>query len=383
MNNIKYKICNVVLDEKFIDGAIEGMDLFSDRWEMQWVVCQNSGQELKRIKKYSNRITQISENRILDFFQCNNFDAVILHNFAVIPPSIILKIPKKIKVFWFGWGYDIYNFPADKPFLKWNLYKPLTTKYINSSFDIRMNLLKMKIKDWLKGHGNSYSKALSRIDYFSGVVDFEYDLLKLNPNFRAQQVSFSYSDISFLHSFDCYEDYNGKNILVGNSAMPTNNHLDLIEYLKRVDLTDRKIILPLSYAGPKNYVKEVEKSYRAAFDNMVIALTSFMPFDEYLQYVQSCNTAIFFMERQQAMGNITASMKYGSKVFLSEKNPVYRYYKDLGLSIFSVEQDFNNENLTIPLSDFEINQNRSILKKMSDYNAYIAKLETIYNALRS
>lgn len=381
MKDDKFVICNIVPDEKFIDGIIDGMDLFSEKWETKWVICSGDSKKLVYIKNHANRIRRIVENSVVDFIENNRCDAVILHSFNVIPPWVIVQIPQNVKVFWFGWGYDIYNFPIYKPFLKWNLYKRLTSRYVR--FSIYMNLyhLKLIMKYVLNGYGNLYNKALSRVDFFSGVVDFEYGLLKNNPNFRAQKVQFSYSSLSDLQSFDSYEKYKGDNILLGNSAALTNNHLDIIEYLKKVELNDRKLIIPLSYAGPKVYMKKVEKAFKKAFDTNAVALMDFMPFDEYKHYIQSCSIAVFFMERQQAMGNIASALGHGCKVFLSDKNPVYQYYKDFGMSIFSVEKDFNNDALSAPLSDNEIEKNRAILTKLYGYNAYVEKLTTIYDAL--
>ena len=118
MRNGKYYICSIVPDEKFIDGAIEGLDLYSNKWDIQWIVCQDVNKELKLIKRHTDRIYIITENKVLDYITENNFDAVFIHSLGIISPFIIQKIPDKMKVFWFGWGYDIYNFPDYKPFLK-------------------------------------------------------------------------------------------------------------------------------------------------------------------------------------------------------------------------------------------------------------------------
>ena len=37
MGEKKYRICNIVPDEKFIDGAIECLNLYSDKWETNWI----------------------------------------------------------------------------------------------------------------------------------------------------------------------------------------------------------------------------------------------------------------------------------------------------------------------------------------------------------
>lgn len=380
---MKFKICNICADEKFIDNAIEGMDLFADKWNSLWIICQNTNNELKYIKKHINRITKVQENNVLNYISEYGFDAVILHSFGVISPAVIANIPLGIKVFWFGWGYDIYNYPKQRPFLKWNLYKPLTAKYLRPSLYKKGRSLVSKLLFTLKGNGRVYKRALNRVDYFAGIIEFEYDLLKSNPNFRAQKVSFVYSSICSVTSYGNFEKYDGRNILIGNSAADTNNHLDLLEHLKLLDLSDRKIILPLSYAGAEKYVSDVVNAYKSFFGDSVIALTSFMPFEQYKKYILSCNVAIFFMERQQAMGNIHSALKFGCKVYLSNKNPVYEYYKGLGFSVYSVEKELSNEHISIGLTDAEIDNNRFLLKNRYEYKSYLNKLETIYQAIKS
>lgn len=372
----KKNICNIVIDEKFIDEFIDYMDLYSDKWDTSWIICSHRVQEFKYIKK-TVRVKKIDEGDIVSYISKNRFDAVILHGLQVVKPSTILKIPKHIKLFWFSWGYDIYNFPINKPFLKWNLYKPLTAKFKKKSIDIQLYELKLKVKYTLKRYGKLYIEVLNRIDYFSG-LPFEFDLLKQIPEFRAQWVFFTYSSLSL---FKTFENYNGNNILVGNNAALTNNHLDCLEYLKRLNIGDRRIILPLSYGKTSNYVDVVEESYRKIFGDKVDILADFIPYDEYSKYIQSCSIAVFFMNRQQAMGNIKTALKTGCKVFLSKDNPLFSYLKDSGIYIFSVEQDLSDQSIATPLTEVEIKHNRDILISLFGYDACLQHLDTIYNAL--
>ena len=373
----KKNICNIVIDEKFIDETIECIDLYSDKWDTTWIICSHRVQDFQYIRKNTDRVNKIDEKDIIDYIKTNNFDAVILHSLQVVSPATILGIPKHVKLFWFSWGYDIYNFPINKPFLKWNLYKPLTAKFKKTSIDIQLYELKLKVKYTLKRYGKLYIEVLNRIDYFSG-LPFEFDLLKQIPEFRAQWVFFTYSSLSL---FKTFENYNGNNILVGNNAALTNNHLDCLEYLKRLNIGDRRIILPLSYGKTSNYVDVVEESYRKIFGDKVDILADFIPYDEYSKHIQSCSIAVFFMNRQQAMGNIKTALKTGCKVFLSKDNPLFSYLKDSGIYIFSVEQDLNDQSVDTPLTEVEIKHNRDMLISLFGYDACLQHLDTIYNAL--
>ena len=106
-----------------------------------------------------------------------------------------------------------------------------------------------------------------------------------------------------------------------------------------------------------------------------------MPSQEYFELVLSCSVAIFFMERQQAVGNIGRALRYGCKVFLSETNPVYTYYKDLGLKVFSIQQDLVQKEIDSPLSMEDIENNRAILSKRTNKEQYIRDLNYIYECI--
>ena len=50
---------------------------------------------------------------------------------------------------------------------------------------------------------------------------------------------------------------NSNNILIGNSADPSNNHIDIFEKIKNFNFKNKKIIVPLSY--PENYEYYIAK----------------------------------------------------------------------------------------------------------------------------
>src|SRR6185503_12335549 len=55
----------------------------------------------------------------------------------------------------------------------------------------------------------------------------------------------------------------GPDILVGNSATPENNHLEVIEHLARLGTAGRKVIVPLSYgrgSGSELYAAAVRRA---------------------------------------------------------------------------------------------------------------------------
>ncbi len=393
---MKVKIANIVKDDKFIDGLFDSMALLNDKWENDYLLVRNSKPVTYKYIKNADRIIFVPKDTFLDYLVDKKYDAVFLHSLTCLPASIIPKIDKRIKVFWFSWGKDIYQSPSKKPVIDCNLRKTETQKELNKLNKQKKSLTTLKkktIKDHLRQLKykllgspedkkiKDYYNAIKRVDFYSGVLEFEYDLMKSVKGFKAKRVTFKYASLHNLENSGIAELYNGHNILIGNSAASTNNHLDIIPFLKKLNLGERNIILPLSYPNSINYIEDISNAYIQEFGKNTVLLKDFMPPQEYSNIVQSCSVAVFFMERQQALGNINMALRNGCKVFLSETNPVYSYYKNLGLKVFSVQRDLVQKEIDSPLSMEDIKNNRAILSKRTNKEQYIRDLNYIYECI--
>ncbi len=131
--------------------------------------------------------------------------------------------------------------------------------------------------------------------------------------------------------------HNSVNILIGNSADPSNNHLEILERLTPYQDQDLTIFAPLSY-GDKNHAESVTTAGKAIFGDKFVALTEFVPLDQYLEFLGKIDIAIFNHHRQQAMGNMITLLGLGKKVYLRRDVTPWPLFKGLGLSVFDVKQ---------------------------------------------
>lgn len=389
---MKVKIANIVKDDKFTDILFDSMAFLNDKWENDYLIVRNRKPKTYRYIKSTDKIIFVPMDAVLDYLVDQEYNAVFLHSLTCLPLEVIPKINNRIKVFWFSWGKDIYELPKEKPAIPGNLIKEETQKELDKLKPV-IPLKKKSLKDYLRPLKylffdspskiiiKNYYEAVKRIDYFSGVLEYEYDLMKSVPGFRAKKVSFKYISLPYLLSLENPQIYNGINILIGNSAASTNNHLDILPYIKKIDLGERKIILPLSYPKTKYYTEDVSNAYIKEFGKNTVILKDFMSSQEYSNVISSCSIAIFFMERQQAMGNINRALRNGCKVFLSETNPVFKFYKSLGIKLYSVQQDLSQEEIDSPLSQEDIATNRDILIKRFNKEQYIRDLNYIYKCI--
>lgn len=373
------KILHCVYDEKFLDGAIRTYN--NDTRHINKYIAVSNEKKRKPFKyiKYED-VEILTEEAFL--VKAHDYDVVILHSLNCLPLNLVSMIPACCKVVWYAWGFDFYcgsNAPV-----KVKLYHKKTHDYLALKlfyYKFKMYLLYFKELKARKALRN----ALNRIDYFSGVFPYEYDLLKRErPYIHAKPLDFYYGDVDFFvkNEVDPVIDRHRTNILIGNSGDPSNNHIDALLQLKSVSLPkDTRIIIPMNYGPNKDYIKWVSGQAQLLYPHNVFVLDRFLPLNEYLQLVSKCKAAIFFHERQQASDNIFMQLLYGAKVYMSETSKAYLYLKELGFKVFSLQKEA--ESIMEDFSDEDILHNRQLLARYYSAKTITERIEIINNTISS
>lgn len=355
------KIANFVTDDKFIDSVIDIQEMLSRGCAHDYIhVTAKKDKPFEYVKR-PERLTLLRRREVLPYLTGNGFDAVFLHNFFSLPWDITCQIGEGIKVFWFAWGWDIYSTPQMKPAIDMELYHPETRSAIPEKNP--PGFIEQREYD-------DYVKAVKRVDYFSGILPSEYDLMRQNPYFRARPVTYVYTKKAIIDRIEGGGDFcEGENIIVGNSADPACNHLDVLPYLSKLDIGDRKVYLPLSYSGSRHYAELVARRYKEVLGESAVVLSDFVPFEEYSKIWQSCGYGIFFSERQQANGSLVNMSWNGCKLFLSETSIGYKYLSGIGMKLFTVQGDLEPGSWEAPLTPGDRRSNREIIYKMRSRQA--------------
>ncbi len=158
------------------------------------------------------------------------------------------------------------------------------------------------------------------------------------------------------------QEMRGPDILLGNSATATNNHLDAFDDIRRIDLSGRKIVLPLSY-GDEGYAQIIADKAISVFGrDRLILLRHWMPIEDYNRVIESCGVVVMNHVRGQAMGNICAALYKGAKVFLRPENPYFRGLKNDGAHIFPFKREGLSAALNEPLSSGERRENAAVIQ---------------------
>jgi len=363
-------ILHILQDEKFSEMAIELFESVSKNKNDYCVITNKSNFKFiktSKVKKISN--FKLLNGSFLGTF--NNYDFVVLHLLDQKNKYIIMNASKDVKFLWIGWGMDYYDFISQ------DLHLDQTKLLLVSQ---KQYSIKTFVKTFLFRNYN-VNDVMKRVDFFAPVLENEYELVKQHfDEFKPKFIDWNYGTLEQIVSGFKDIKLNGNNVLVGNSATPTNNHYEAFDLLKQINFNN-KVFVPLSY-GVEEYKNSIIKLGNDLFQQNFYPLTDFMVLEEYLKLISSCSVVVMNHLRQQAIGNINIMLYLGARVFLNKKNPAYDFYKELGVT-FNTVDELSMELIHQPLTYIEVENNRDALKKVwSEENMHLKTKKLIEEITR-
>ncbi|MGV0983531.1 MAG: TDP-N-acetylfucosamine:lipid II N-acetylfucosaminyltransferase [Limnohabitans sp.] len=216
--------------------------------------------------------------------------------------------------------------------------------------------------------------VISRLGHFITHIEGDYKLAQQWYSAKGQWHE------CFTYSSNLYKDYQLQpkahgtiNIQVGNSADPSNNHLEMLEKLKAFEDQAIRIYVPLSY-GDLEYAKKIISYGIENFGENFIPLTEFMPFEKYLDLLAKIDIAIFNHKRQQGIGNITTLLGLEKKVYIRSDVTPWTFFNDIGVTIFDLDH-FN----TSPIDPEVSKKNQTIISSFFSEKNLMKQLEEIFS----
>lgn len=362
-------VLHVFPDEKFFDGVSNTFDKVEGITNHYIFYTPDRNYKFKFIRSQQKIRIETNKKEYYKCFSDKSIDVIFFHSLSNYYYELVLKADSKKVIIWWSWGYDLYQ----TNLINLELFKPLTKKSIKTLNKVGLNINEsiitrvikhLRIKNLLRRNTKIRSKVISRINYFIPVFPIEYDLIKENNFFNAQLFMERGVFRDFDESLLSHEvPSSDGNILLGNSATFTNNHIDIIELLKYLKIQNRKIIVPLSY-GEKKYSEFI----KTKVDDRYQILENFLMFSEYEKLISSCSYALSGAIRQQSIGNINMCLLKGIKVFLYSNSLIYKQLKRDGYIVFSIDEDLNEKELTTPLSYNDMIHNQNIFRLISEKN---------------
>jgi hypothetical protein len=299
--------------DKFIPPFIEFLKAHFDFSKHVFLLI--NGMAEKELKNDQNVLLtrRTISSRLKYYFQViikmHQAKKVILHGlFDIKLIYILFFMPWLLKkCYWVMWGGDLYVYQLGERNWKWK---------------VREFFRRPVIKNM--GHLVTYIKG-----------DYELALQWYGAKGQYHEC--------FMYPSNLYKEYQVPekqhtdiNILVGNSADPSNNHLEVFDKLEAYKDQDIKIYTPLSYGNP-DYAKQVVVEGKKRFGDKFHALTEMMPFQEYLEFLGLIDIAIFNHKRQQAMGNTITLLGLGKKVYMRTDVTQWQFFQSHGMNVFDIQ----------------------------------------------
>jgi len=303
-------ILHICCADKFIPDFIKFVQTHFDENDHVFIIF---GGDLKKYPIASSFNTWHCNNRTEIFkmmIVMQSADKIIIHGLFDNRLVRLLTIMPWLlkKCYWVMWGGDLYHYQLRARGLRSNLNELVRT------FVIR------------------------RFGHFITHIKGDYELAKEWYGASGQWHE------CFMYPSNLYKDYPLQtkvhdiiNIQVGNSADPSNNHLEVLEKLKSFRDQAIRIYVPLSY-GDLQYAETIISYGIENFGEKFVPLTDFMPFDKYLDLLAQIDIAIFNHRRQQGMGNTTTLLGLGKKVYIRNDVTPWHFYAKLGVALYDVAE---------------------------------------------
>lgn len=375
---MKSTFLHVLSDEKVVNSFISMMEEVFPGENTFLVVMR--GESLKHVLPSENVIFYNQNSRELKEFLHNieKYNHICLHSLG---GQRYYKYIHHHSMSWVIWGADMYE--SVLRFKGYQLYSNEYDQYKIRAGKMPVILYRMltTLRDRLY-----YYREMSTIKLLKYVITdngCDYSVLKcylkqLTPKWGG---IINYYPIEALIHRSMQKEYcKGKAVWVGNNSQPNGNHKWIFNQLGAYS-KNIKVYAPISY-GDKRVANYIEKEGKRIFGDRFEPMKEFLPVKEYYSKFLDANAFVFGHFRQCAVGNILVALYFGGKVFLSEKNPLLPMYKEMGLHIYSIENEMTEEFAITSLSEDQRLHNRKLVCSIASYENSIVQMRNVFAQIK-
>jgi len=271
-------------------------------------------------------------------------EKIIIHGLFKIKITQILWVLRFLlpKCYWAVWGGDLYS--RDENLLtRRGRYKEFFRRKVIKDMGYIITSIRGDYENVVKWYG---TKA-SHLPYFMYPASL-------------------YHDIPIADKKD-----NKLNILVGNSADPTNNHEEAFAKIAPFVNENVRVICPLNY-GSKKHASAMVELGNQMFGSSFEPILDYIKYDEYMSLLTTIDIAVFNHNRQQAMSTTRVLLGMGKTVYLRKETSSYEALSNVG----AIVHDINEFNLEVSASDGE--KNAHAIQQYYSKESLIKNLQAIY-----
>lgn len=310
-----------------------------------------------------------------------DWEGVLIHGLPFeTAGSLLNEIPATTSVAWYVWGFEVYE---AWPRLREQLLMPETRRIANQLAGAAWKRWVAR-RSWLvRRREQAIFRVADRYDYCVAQFREEHELFVEKGILRSTE--FHWGSYGSLGDYvDANADISvGEDLQLGNSALPTNNHVDAMCFLSGSHQGFGRVIVPLTY-GNGAYRDVVLASGRDRLGTRFCPLVDFMPPDEYAVPLRSCGHVVMNHRRQQAVGNILESLWRGAHVYMNDTT-VYRALKRQGFDVKPIGATFGpGERAALESCSHEqASHHRDLLREHLDRKKVLAETMDLLDRLSS
>lgn len=298
---------------KFAEGFINFINQNFDSEEHLFVLYTNGDFKVPLEIYESPNVVDYNEKSIVWLYKnIRSADKFFLHNLSVNIYELFLffLFPALLKKsIWLIWGGDLYCYRSPRKGIIDHVVE-IARKRVIRNIAVIASLTEGDYRLAAQWYGVNTKHI--RLDYFNESIT---------------------KILNEIVNVENKKDMSTINIMVGNSATITNNHMEVLEKIEKFAEHDIRVYVPLSY-GNMEYGWQVEKVGKRLLGDKFVPLKTYMSQEEYYSLLNCMDIAIFNNDRQQAIGNIMALAFLGKKIYLKEDTSMWNEWVTQGRFVF-------------------------------------------------
>ena len=245
------------------------------------------------------------------FNKMKRADNIILHSLYLSKWELLrLAFSPDIlkKAAWVEWGKDLYHYKEEDKSLKAIIHNYVHTR-IRESISCFVSIFPPDEQVFRQNFKNKAPVLQTSYVAYNSI-----DLLeKTRPKVKKQ---------------------NSVKVQVAHSCNTWNNHFDILNALAHFKYSNIELVIPLSTGAPVENKKKISDYAQTLFGHKVDFLWDEMDKENYFKFLWSVDIAVFWLNRQAALGNILRLLYMGKKVFLPKDSIMYDFFVENGVEIY-------------------------------------------------